>query len=1563
MGVKKRDGAVFVIVFLFIINASIVLAHCYDGGQDPIPLCTCGDLNRTRENLNANYQLQNNINCSNTSLWAAGAGFTPIGDLSTPFQGNFDGAGYNITDLYMYWSTFRAGLFGDIDGSAVVENVGLINVNVTGTSGYVGGLVGDQESGTLINNSFTTGYVNSTGNFYVGGLVGVTEGDIYNSYSSANVYGPTKVGGLVGEQGLGTINRCYATGNVYGNSTSVGGLIGMTVSNTYLYNSYATGNVTSNETGIEFVGGLIGRCWGPTTINSCYATGNVYGYDSVGGLTGSLYWYCTLNNSYARGNVTGNYKVGGLVGYLYTSAYTYNSYATGSVSGSTSAHGLIGLYSTGNAFNNFWDNETSGQTDADGSATGKSTVDMKNLSTYTNTSTNGLSSPWDFLNNPGEDAANQNVWHINGTINDGYPILIGIGLGAGFESPVVTLNSPADDNITQSASVNMDFNCSATDVSGPLVNISLLLTNSTNENLSINQTTVVGGSSNSSNWTVLLNEGMYSWNCYAYDYIGIRGQGVARTLYVDGTVPVPLIDSPAADYVNDTWDPLTVTINCTVTDNVLLKNVSLYITNSTNESFSLSSTTSLSGVAGMGEWNLSLGKGNYTFGCMATDYSGNVNWTANQTFELNFSDSVSPGFTDIDNVSFREDRPVIVDFNATDDYSFDCFSVNDTMNFDINCTGHLSNITALIPDSIYWLNVTINDSYGNVNSTVIFVNITLVGRVGITLVTPTENSNVTQNTYYNVTVNVSCYRDDCGMINVTLGYYNETIILYDDFEGSGWASATANSDCAYSGDLWDCDSNSNDYDFYHYFYPYSGSYSLQIDDWDTFDYAKGLWKNITPSTACNGNPCFNYSVSFYEHNYGLNTASEFCIVWVRQSDASIVNIWNCTDGDACDDDFTDSTPESNDYVKRNETFAGVDLTDSQIELHVGGRLPGSSDYCFFDEFRVVGELNGFEVLENLTQNVSLNVNESVLIVWHMNATGMVGLNQTISVYANRTYDFGVNNLTETYNLTITEAGISVVIDFPSYGYNTTDTGVDINYSVSEPDACWYNNMTDNITLVGCSNITSVTWAEGEHNITVYANDSNGDIGSSLVRFRIDLTSPGVVISVPTLGVYSSDTGVDVNYSVSDLSIDKCWYTNDTMDVNETLVSCANITTVTWSEGEHNVTVYVNDTAGNMNYSTTNFIIDTIYPLVIVDYPSNNSNHTDYGLDVKYNLTETNLDRCWYNNMTDNITLVGCANITSASWSVGEHNITVFVNDTVGHINSSSVNFVILQDTDQDGLLDVNDTLLYNESAVTTSGVSDLNITVGGNKTNETFSGVKEIRINDGGTLLMNFSHNFSNSTFDLSNVTIIVGTNSVIVNVSGQVQGNKSIYIADNNFASLCVKDAEVTLISEISSGCDGVNETDLTDCLDGSMSSGGVVCTDLGSRIKIDNLRHSAARGTPQSTSTETVTSGGSGGDPIYDSCGNGYCENALEDCLVCPEDCGECVTTTHVTTTLDTATTTTADMTTTVVDATTTTTIVDEEIDGPKEDSPEKKGLLPLLIAIVLIVVMGYYLFLKKG
>jgi hypothetical protein len=189
------------------------------------------DLDDVRNNLAGNHILMNDLDSTTAGYQELasptaneGSGWRPIGvpGVSPPhsFSGEFDGQGYEIRDLYTD-GALSAGLFGSVDYGGVIKDVGVINVTAIGYR-TAGSLVGSIEEGT-VNNCYSTGSV--SGNSNVGGLVGFNYyGTVSNSYSTGNVTGDNDVGGLVGYSS-GTVSDSYSTGNVSG-TDRVGGLLG-----------------------------------------------------------------------------------------------------------------------------------------------------------------------------------------------------------------------------------------------------------------------------------------------------------------------------------------------------------------------------------------------------------------------------------------------------------------------------------------------------------------------------------------------------------------------------------------------------------------------------------------------------------------------------------------------------------------------------------------------------------------------------------------------------------------------------------------------------------------------------------------------------------------------------------------------------------------------------------------------------------------------------------------------------------------------------------------------------------------------------------------------------------------------------------------------------------------------------------------------------------------------------------------------------------------------------------------------------------------------------------------
>ncbi|MXX99083.1 MAG: cadherin-like beta sandwich domain-containing protein, partial [Gammaproteobacteria bacterium] len=210
------------------------------------------------------YELTGDLDLAKVDNWL------PI----NAFAGIFEGNGFTISNLKINRpDTFEVGLFGTTINNAEINNVGLLNVDIKGSTN-VGGLVG--ESRSSIAGSYVSGHVN--GDINVGGLVGESRSSITDSYAIGSVDGSSGVGGLVGHND-NNILRSYAGGRVNG-YIDVGGLVGNNGAN--IANSYANGSVD----GERRVGGLIGAISTGITKNN-YAIGSVVGETNVGGLVGN----------------------------------------------------------------------------------------------------------------------------------------------------------------------------------------------------------------------------------------------------------------------------------------------------------------------------------------------------------------------------------------------------------------------------------------------------------------------------------------------------------------------------------------------------------------------------------------------------------------------------------------------------------------------------------------------------------------------------------------------------------------------------------------------------------------------------------------------------------------------------------------------------------------------------------------------------------------------------------------------------------------------------------------------------------------------------------------------------------------------------------------------------------------------------------------------------------------------------------------------------------------------------------------------------------------------------
>ena len=195
-------------------------------------------------------------------------------DAGTAFSGTFAGLGHKLTNLGMSSGATNFGLFGYVAGGTI-RDIGIAS----------GSVAGGNSTGALIGS--------------------ISNGQVLNAYSNAQVSGASAVGGLIGNASNTTILRSMATGTVVG-GTGVGGLVGRHSGT--MRDSYATGAVR----GAGAVGGLIGLSYG--TVERTFATGAVLGDYSTGGLAGAIYSGAISNSFFDIGTTGQTDAVGGIAG-------------------------------------------------------------------------------------------------------------------------------------------------------------------------------------------------------------------------------------------------------------------------------------------------------------------------------------------------------------------------------------------------------------------------------------------------------------------------------------------------------------------------------------------------------------------------------------------------------------------------------------------------------------------------------------------------------------------------------------------------------------------------------------------------------------------------------------------------------------------------------------------------------------------------------------------------------------------------------------------------------------------------------------------------------------------------------------------------------------------------------------------------------------------------------------------------------------------------------------------------------------------------------------------------
>lgn len=453
-----------------------------------------------------------------------------------------------------------------------------------------------------------------------------------------------------------------------------------------------------------------------------------------------------------------------------------------------------------------------------------------------------------------------------------------------------------------------------------------------------------------------------------------------------------------------------------------------------------------------------------------------------------------------------------------------------------------------------------------------------------------------------------------------------------------------------------------------------------------------------------------------------------------------------------------------------------------------------------------------------------------------------------------------------------------------FSANLTD-----NYNLSNTNLYIWNETLltgTNFTLVsGTNNITNLSFEfprEGVYSWNYQVNDTgmNSVFGESNFSITYDFTPPSIY--------FISPTPIDGYYNSSNISLE--------IFVNDNLSGLANYTISLYNstslvrqttrvygrngggggsggggslqDGNYSFNATAFDFAGNVNSTETrNIVIDTTPPLITNLSIQNGSVVTNLSNLIINFRDISGLD---FSQTKFNITL---NNASYSDYTISNLSNTLIIAFTKIHNGNYKINLIATDILNNTG----NITSLYfnkiNSINDINTNLQNISMTIGNSvNVSQSFSGLQNVSFMQNNSAISSFIWDYSYGDLDLSNISIIKQESGATegsalisgIDLTSQNQ-TKTVYVdkISSTANKICIKDQEITSISEISSACDGTNEIPI-QC---PGNSGQYVCelVENGTRYKISGLSHSGIKEytytTPQPPANNDGGGGGGGG------------------------------------------------------------------------------------------------------
>ncbi|MBI4151820.1 Ig-like domain repeat protein [Candidatus Woesearchaeota archaeon] len=858
--------------------------------------------------------------------------------------------------------------------------------------------------------------------------------------------------------------------------------------------------------------------------------------------------------------------------------------------------------------------------------------------------------------------------------------------------PTITFVSPTPENNTFFNSSSIVINISATDNGD--ISFCTLTFDGVNETMTKNGS----GTSVACNTTkTSLTQGTHTFKAYVNDSSSNENQTGTRTVTVDTILPslnLSLNDSSlifSVDSINLSWlandsNLANVTLNVTYPNGTLL-------TQTTNSSGAILYSPS--------ELNAT---GTYLMRLQANDSAGNMNQTS-VTFTV--SDIGTPTIDFVDptpaNNTYLNSTSVNINLTATNGVAISiCTLTFDGVNETMTKVGSGASVTCnttktSLGEGTHTFKAYVNDSSSNENQTE-------TRTVTVDTILPSLNISLNDSALiFDIdSLNLSWRANDSNLANVTLNvtYPNGTLLTQTtNTSGAIFYSSTELTAL--------------------------GTYLARLEANDSAGNTNQT--NTTFTVSDIGIPTINFVSPTPANNTFLNSTT--AIINVTVTDNFAVGACTLTFDDAnqtmtangsgtsvrCNATKTSLAQGNHSFIAYvNDSSGNENKTQTQNftvdTIYPSLNLSLNDSVLAFEE----DSINiTWQVNDSYLQNTTLNITypNGTLLMQTSNESGRILYSPAVLV-ASGTYlarleandSAGNKNQTSTtflVNVSIDETPplVSFVNPTPENAsfVNTTFT---INISVSDAvgvASCTLNfagineTMTFGVGNTSCA-VQKTGVADGAYQFQAYANDSSGNINSTVSRtITVDGTKPHLSVTLNETELESNVSSIHLSWQTNDTNLNQTrlnvTYPNGTLLLSSSAES-ANVTLTPQNltaMGTYSVRAFVNDSVGNSNESVGSFAVnDTRIPLLNISLNDSVIEQGQDSINISWSASDENLESVVFNITFPNGTLLtqttnssGTILYPSSVLSVnGTYLLRLEANDSAGNTNQTSRSFSI-----------------------------------------------------------------------------------------------------------------------------------------------------------------------------------------------------------------------------------------------------------------------------------------------